>query len=324
MQSENGRIGGAFINRMTQVHALGPMIALVLLIIVLSVLTESFFTFDNLFNVVQQSSINLIIGLGMTLVIISGGIDLSVGSVMALVGCSMALISKHWPVPPLFAIALGLLFGVLVGAFNGFVISRTGIPDFIMTVGMLSAARGLALIITGGLPVTGLPEQVTYFGAESIGPIPVAGIVALVMAVFAWFVLKYTKLGRNAYAIGGNREAARAAGIDVKNYKVYFYAFIGLMVAVAATVQVGRIFSANPLMGARKELEVIAVVILGGTNLFGGQGTIGGTILGALIIGIIGNGLNLLNVSSFWQDFVIGTLIIVVVIIDRLRHRGGG
>lgn len=310
------------VRQLRQLQSIGPFLALVLLVIGLSLVSDPFLSVRNLFNIVSQSSVHMIMALGMTVVIVSGGIDLSVGSVMALTGSAIALLATSVGLPPWLAIALGILLGVAVGMFNGFVITRTGIPDFIMTLGMLSAARGIALIITGGLPVSGLSNAVTMFGATRLfGVVPVAGVVAIVMAVLVWFILGYTKLGRCAFAIGGNREAARASGINVGNYKIAFYGLIGFCVAVASLVQVGRIYSANPLMGSGQELQVIAIVIIGGTNLYGGQGSIGGTIIGALIMGVISNGLNLLNVSSFWQQFFIGSLIIIVVVIDQLKRR---
>jgi ribose transport system permease protein len=305
-----------------EIESLGPVLALLGLIIILSFLSPAFLSVNNFFNIIQQSSVNLIIAMGMTVVIISGGIDLSVGSVLALVGVTMGLLSNRFGVPPILSIFLGLGLGTLVGAINGFIISRTGIPDFIMTLGMLSAAKGMALVITRGLPVTRLPRPLVYLGSQRFGRyIPMSGIVAIVMVILAWFILNYTKLGRAAYAIGGNKEAAQAAGIDVKNCKVKIYALLGFFVAVAALVQMGRIYSANALMGTGQELNAIAAVIIGGASLAGGQGTISGTVVGALIMGVLGNGLNLMNVSSFWQEFVIGCLIVLVVVVNMFRSR---
>jgi ribose transport system permease protein len=314
-------LGKKYYNKVRNMDSIGPLLALLVLLLSLSFLSEHFFSLNNFFNIIQQSSINLIIALGMTVVIISSGIDLSVGSVLALTGSSIALLAVKYGINPVLAILIGLLLGSLIGAFNGFVISRTGIPDFIMTLGMLSAAKGLALVITGGLPVTGLPRLLVYFGSTKLfGFLPMSGVVAVFMVVLAWFILNYTKLGRAAYAIGGNKEAAQAAGINVKNYKIKIYALLGFFVAVASLVQLGRIYSANPLMGSGKELQAIAAVIIGGTNLFGGEGTIGGTVIGALIMGVLSNGLNLLNVSSFWQEFFIGSLIVLVVVVDQLKR----
>jgi len=304
----------------TVLQNVGPLLALVILLLSLSILSKHFFSINNIFNIIQQSSINIIISLGMMLVIISGGIDLSVGSVLALSGCSMALAATKLGFNPLLAIILGVAVGILCGVINGFVISKTGIPDFIMTLGMLSAVKGIALIITGGLPISRLPKLLLFFGsARLFGYIPISGIVALIMSIVAWFILNYTCLGRAAYAIGGNKEASRAAGIDVAKYKIKFYALMGFFVSIAALVQLGRIYSANSLMGDGKELQAIAAVIVGGTSFSGGEGRVSGTIIGAFIMGVISNGLNLLNVSSFWQQFFIGSLIIVVVVINQLK-----
>ncbi|MFW5995811.1 MAG: ABC transporter permease [Halanaerobiaceae bacterium] len=300
---------------------LGPLLVLGMLLVVLSILSEDFFTSKNLFNIARQSSINLIVAVGMTIVIISAGIDLSVGSNLAFTGCIIALGAVHWGLSPLLAILLGIGAGLVVGSFNGFVISRVGIPDFIMGLGLLSALRSLSLIITEGMPVSGIPQVITFFGAGTIFKvIPMPAVVALLMTVAGWFILNYTHLGRCAFAIGGNIEAARAAGINVKNAKVKIYALCGFFVSIGALVQLGRIYSANPTMGSGLELEAIAAVIIGGTNLFGGEGTVSGTVVGALIMGVIGNGLNLLDVSTFWQDFFVGSMIILVVVIDQLRR----
>ena len=317
----NTRQNGGLIKRFQRVTNLGPLIALIILVVFLSIFCESFLTVNNIFNVIQQSSVNLIIALGMTVVIISGGIDLSVGSNMALSGSIMALVATQVGLPPFLALLAGMAAGTAVGAFNGFVISRTGIPDFIMGLGMLSAARGLALVLTGGLPISGLPPTLVFAGSTTaFGVIPMSVIVSIIMVSIAWFVLNYSHLGRCAYAIGGNKDAARASGIDVANSKVKIYALLGFFVSIAAWVQIGRIYSANANMGSGQELQAIAAVIIGGTNLFGGEGNIIGTVFGAIIMGTISNGLNLLNVSSFWQEFFIGSIIIVVVVIDQLRR----
>ncbi|MFW6007141.1 MAG: ABC transporter permease [Halanaerobiales bacterium] len=311
-----------YLDVMEKTRGFGSLLVLLLLIFILSILSENFLTTGNIFNIIRQSSINLIVAIGMTVVIISAGIDLSVGSNLAFTGCIIALSAVELNLPPFIAILLGMVVGILVGSFNGFVISRTGIPDFIMGLGLLSALRGLSLVITGGLPISGVPQLLIYFGSGNLlGVIPLPAIVALVMVIVGWFILNYTYLGRCAYAIGGNKEAARAAGINVKNAKVKIYALSGFFVSIAALVQIGRIYSANPNMGSGLELEAIAAVIIGGTNLFGGEGRVSGTVIGALMMGVIGNGLNLLDVSTFWQEFFIGSMIILVVVLGQLRKK---
>ena len=310
------------VERAVAFRGLGPLVALLALGVILSLSTPSFLTVPNLMNVLQQSSVNLIIALGMTVVIISAGIDLSVGSVLAVSGCAAALLASRAGLPPGLAIVAGLAAGTLCGALSGLTIAYTRIPDFIMTLGMLSALRGLALILTRGLPVTGLPRPLTYLGSARIGGVvPVSVAVAVAMTALVWFILEYTTLGRCAFAIGGNREAARASGIHLPRYTTLVYALSGFLTAVAAIVTLGRINSANALMGSGAELSAIAVVIIGGTNLFGGEGSVSGTVLGALIFGVISNGLNLLNVTAFWQQLFIGVLIILVVILNQFRHR---
>ncbi|HYD40019.1 MAG TPA: ABC transporter permease [Anaeromyxobacter sp.] len=308
-------------DRVREFQGLGPLVALVVLAVLLSVTTSSFLTVPNLMNVLQQSSVTLIMALGMTVVIVSAGIDLSVGSILALSGCTAALLARAG-VAPAWCMLAALGVGAGCGIVSGLTIALTRIPDFIMTLGMLSALRGLALILTRGLPVTGLPRELTFLGAARIGGVlPVSVAVAAVMTVLVWFVLNYTATGRCAFAVGGNREAARASGINLTKHTTAVYALSGLLAGVASIVTLGRINSANALMGQGAELSVIAVVIIGGTNLFGGQGSISGTVLGALIFGVISNGLNLRNVTAFWQQLFIGVLIVLVAIMNQFRHR---
>lgn len=310
------------LERIKGFQGLGPLVALFLLAILLSLATRSFLSVPNLMNVLQQSSVTLIMALGMTVVIISAGIDLSVGSVLAVSGCAAAILATRSGLHPAFCMLVGMGVGTLCGTISGLTIALTRIPDFIMTLGMMSALRGLALILTRGLPVTNLPPALTLLGSTKIGGVvPVSVTVAAAMTALVWFILNYTTVGRCAFAIGGNREAARASGISLTKYTTAFYALSGFLASVASIVTMGRINSANALMGGGAEMSVIAVVIIGGTNLFGGDGSISGTVLGALIFGVISNGLNLLNVTAFWQQLFIGVLIILVVIVNQFRHR---
>ncbi len=321
-QAENAIGVPRMADRIKSFQGLGPLVALLLLMALLSLATRSFLSVPNLMNVLQQSSVTLIMALGMTVVIISAGIDLSVGSVLAVSGCTAAILATRLGVHPVWCIAAALAVGTVCGFVTGLTIALTRIPDFIMTLGMMSALRGLALILTRGLPVTNLPPSLTFLGATRIGGVvPVSVLVAAAMTVVIWFVLNYTPLGRCAFAIGGNREAARASGISLTRSTTAVYTLSGFLAAVASIVTVGRINSANALMGGGAEMSVIAVVIIGGTNLFGGYGSIGGTVVGALIFGIISNGLNLLNVTAFWQQLFIGVLIILVVIVNQFRNR---
>jgi ribose transport system permease protein len=309
---------------------MGAIGILLLLVVAFFIATPDFLTVDNSRNILRQYSVPAILAVGQTVVIVSGGIDLSVASTAALSGSLMGVSYAHWGWPEPLALLLGLGAGFGVGAFNGFVISRWQVPDFVATLGTLAAARGAALLITDGLPVPDyqrtvegrtVPDSVSYLGAESILSIPVIALVAAGCAVLGWFVLSRTKLGRSAYAIGGNREAARVSGIRVERSKMRIYMFSGLLSAVAGIMLTGRQGSANALMGEGMELQSIAAVVVGGTNLFGGEGGVGGTMIGILIIGVLANGLSILGVAEFWQRVVNGLIIIAVVVLDQWRRR---
>lgn len=309
----------------------GPIIALLLLATYLSFVTPHFLTTSNLINVARQVSINVILAVGQTIVIISGGIDLSVGAVLALSASFGAVAMTYWGLGMWVGVVLALLVGTTAGFVNGVIITKGKIPDFIATLGMLSTARGVALIVTGGLPVPShltatalkayLPQGLIWVGSGDILGVPVAALVALAVAIIGWVITTHTVLGRSAYAIGGNREAARVSGINITMSKILVYSIMGFMAAVAGLTLTGRLNSANALMAEGAELQSIAAVVIGGTNLFGGEGTIVGTVIGAIIMGILANGLNLLNVSAFWQRVIMGLVIISVVVFDQWRRR---
>jgi ribose/xylose/arabinose/galactoside ABC-type transport system permease subunit len=308
----------------------GAIVILLALVVAFSLATENFLTVDNLRNILRQYSVPAILAVGQTLVIVSAGIDLSVASTAALSGSVMGVMYAHEGYPEPVALLMGLAAGFAVGAINGFVITKWRVPDFIATLGAFTAVRGVALLVTDGLPVPDytkaqegrtVPETVTTLGADSVLGIPLIAVVAAVCAVIGWFILSRTTLGRSAYAIGGNREAARVSGIRVERTKWMIYVFSGLMAAIAGFMLTGRQGSANALMGEGMELQSIAAVVVGGTNLFGGEGTIGGTIIGVLIIGVLNNGLNILGVADFWQRVVNGSIIVAVVALDQWRRR---
>ncbi|NQS88860.1 ABC transporter permease, partial [Patescibacteria group bacterium] len=278
-------------------------------------------TVSNLLNIARQSAVSIVLAVGMTLVIISGGIDLSVGSLLGLSTCTGCFLVMALGINLWLGILIALGVGTSMGAVNGLVIAKGRIPDFIATLGMMSVARGLALLVTGGLPVAGLPSQITWFGIGNLYKIPVPIILAALVSLAGWMILGYTKLGRCNYAIGGNKEAARNAGINVDMCKIKIYAIMGFFCAIAGLIETGRIYSANGLMGEGLELEAIAAVVIGGTNLFGGAGGVFGSVIGALIMGVLSNGLHLLNVSAFWHRYIVGLIIIIVVVIDQLRRR---
>jgi len=300
----------------------GTIFGLVALSAVLWALTPHFLTVANLLNIAQQTSINAIVAVGMTFVILSGGIDLSVGSIVALSGVALgAALQDGQGLPAALAIAVGV--GVLCGLVNGVIVSWGGLPPFIVTLGMMSIARGAALLFTEGRPVSGFDPAFRSLATGHVGFIPAPVIATVVIYLVAHVVLTRTTFGRYVYAIGGNEEATRLSGVAVRRHKTLIYAVSGLMSALAAVILTARLNSAQPIAGMMYELDAIAATVIGGTSLMGGEGSLAGTLVGALIMGVLRNGLNLLGVSSFLQQIVIGAVIIGAVLIDTVlkRHR---
>jgi ribose/xylose/arabinose/galactoside ABC-type transport system permease subunit len=302
-----------------------PFISLVLLICVLSVLQpESFLTIDNLLNVLRRSSVYGIIAVGMTSVIISGGIDLSVGSMLSLCGMTGAAamvalggdnLSGN---SPLIGTFVGIVTGTLCGFLNGLVITRLSLPPFIVTLGTMSFFRGISLVMKDGQPVN--VASYKYLGEGDIAAIPVSVIIfAIVVSLFV-FILRFTRLGRYTYAIGSNREAAFHSGVQVNRNLLIIYTIVGFLVGIAAMIATSRTVSAQPTAGQGAELDVIAAVVIGGASLSGGQGNIIGTIIGTLLISFLRNGCTLLGISTNAQLIVIGIIIVVAVAIDRLAR----
>jgi ribose/xylose/arabinose/galactoside ABC-type transport system permease subunit len=292
-----------------------------------------FFSVTNASNVGARTAPDIIMAVGQTLVIISAGIDLSVGAVVAFSGSLASVAYCYYGVPVWPAILLGLAAGALLGCINGLIITKGRIPDFIATLGMMVTARGLGLILTGGLPVPShltaitlkayLPEEIIWMGSGNVLGFPAGSLIALLVVAAGWVILKHTGFGRALFAVGGNREAARVSGINVDRTKIMVYTLAGLLAAIAGLVLVGRMNSANALMADGAELQSISAVVIGGTNLFGGEGGVIGSLFGALIMGILGNVLNLHNMQDFAQRVVMGLLIIGVVLFDQLRRRYG-
>jgi len=289
---------------------------------VLWALTPHFLTVSNLLNVAEQATIIAIIAVGMTFVIITAGIDLSVGSVLAFAGVVMASV-LHQGVPLTVALLVGLGIGLLCGLVNGLLITIGRLPPFIATLGMMSVARGTALMFTEGRPVSGFSEGFRSLATGEVLGVPTPVIIMIVVYVTAYFILGRTKLGRYTYAIGGNEEAALLSGINVKLYKTLVYGLAGMLSGLAAILLTARLNSAQPIAGMNYELDAIAATVIGGTSLLGGEGTVLGTLIGALIMAVLRNGLNLLGVSSFIQQIVIGSVIIVAVLIDMALKRRG-
>ena len=297
----------------------GLLLAFLLLVLVLSLLSDRFLTRPNIINVLRQISINAIIAFGMTVVIIGRGIDLSVGSLLAFVGVVTASLvtggAATLPAPVAMLAALGI--GVALGSVNGAFVAYAGIAPFIVTLAALTIFRGMALAWTDGRPISGLPEIFGSLGYGTFLGLPTPIWVMLGFLLVTHVLLRFTALGRAVYAIGGNEEAARLSGIPVRRVLLFTYLYSGLAAAVAALVLTGRLNSAQPTAGVMFELDAIAAVVVGGTSLFGGRGGVFGTLVGALIIGVIDNGMNLLNVSSFYQQIVKGGVILAALIVDR-------
>jgi ribose transport system permease protein len=302
---------------------LGTLSGLLGLCVVLWALTPHFLTVSNLLNVAEQAAIIAIVAVGMTFVIITGGIDLSVGSVLAFAGVVMAsALHAGAPVPLALAVALGT--GLFCGLLNGALITVGRLPPFIATLGMMSVARGTALMFTEGRPVSGFAGGFRSLATGEVLGIPVSVVIMVGVYVVAHVVLTRTKLGRYTYAIGGNEEAALLSGVNVRFYKAAVYGISGMLSGLAAVILTARLNSAQPIAGMMYELDAIAATVIGGTSLLGGEGTVVGTLIGALIMAVLRNGLNILGVSSFVQQVVIGSVIIAAVLIDMwLKRRAG-
>jgi len=302
-------------------RAAAPLLALVVMCAVLGFVSPDFRTPDNALNILRQSSVNALLALGQLLVILTAGIDLSVGSLLGLCSVAFAWQLKAG-VPVAAALAGTLALGLLLGLANGLLLTRLRLPHpFVSTLGMMNAARGAALLVSGGYPISDLSPPARWLGAGMLGPVPVPVVVLVAAYVLFHVVLRHTVFGRDIYAIGGNAEASRLAGIPVARRLNAVYALSGALAALAAIVLAGRMNSGFPLAGQGAELDAIAAVIIGGGSFFGGAGSVAGTLIGALIMAVLRNGLNLLNVSSHWQLVVVGLVIIWAVWVDVLRQR---
>ncbi|MCM3080436.1 ribose ABC transporter permease [Brevibacillus invocatus] len=299
---------------------MGPLLGLALIIIVLSVITTDFLTVSNIFNVLRQISINALIAFGMTFVILTGGIDLSVGSILALSSALTAGLMAGG-MDTTLAVLIGLLAGAAMGAINGVIISKGKVAPFIATLATMTIFRGLTLVYTEGRPITGLNPDFALLGKGFFLEIPMPVIWMLISFAILYFILRHTTFGRHVYALGSNEEATRLSGISTTKVKVKVYAISGLFAAISGIILTSRLNSAQPTAGTSYELDAIAAVVLGGTSLSGGNGWIVGTLIGAMIIGVLDNGLNLLNVSSFYQSVVKGAVILLAVLLDRSKSK---
>jgi inositol transport system permease protein len=301
-------------------HRFGLLLVILIVGLALSLLTDTFLSVANFTNVARQISINGILAVGVTFVLLTAGVDLSLGSVVALSGVACATFAHPGDHSVFVPIAVGLLTGAACGLVNGALVTRGGVAPFIVTLGMMTIARGLALIFSGGRPVANMSNELTALAGDLFGiPIPVLCFAGV--AIAAWFFLKNFQLGRHIYAVGGNENAARAAGVPVEKVKLFTYGLCGLLTGLAGVVLAARITTGQPNAGQAYELDAIAAVVIGGTSLAGGVGTITGTLLGVLLIGVINNGLDLQGVSSYYQAVIKGVIIVGAVWLDRRQAR---
>lgn len=317
---KNGENAGKKFSVGSIAQKLGPLLGLIVLVVVVSIMNPSFLAPLNILNLLRQVAINALIAYGMTFVILTGGIDLSVGAILALSSTLMAGMMVSG-MDPILAILVGCLLGAIMGAVNGLLITKGKMAPFIVTLATMTIFRGLTMVYTNGNPITGLGDSFMFqvFGRGYFLGIPVPAITMIITFVILWVILHKTPFGRQTYAIGGNEKAAIISGIKVDRVKIMIYSLAGLLAALAGAILTSRLNSASPTAGDSYELDAIAAVVLGGTSLSGGRGWIVGTLIGALIIGTLNNGLNLLGVSSFFQMVVKGGVIILAVLMDRKK-----
>jgi inositol transport system permease protein len=298
----------------------GTVLIFIGILVLASLVSDSFLTVSNLTNVLRQVVVVSLLACGVTFIIILGQIDVSLGAVVALTGTLAASVMSITGSIAL-AVAAGIAMGIVVGLINGFVITRFGIPSFITTLAMTTVARGAALLYTGGMPISDL-GKFSVIGQGSIGPVPISVLILLAVLLFSWVLLNRTKFGRYVYATGGNSKAALASGINTRKVTMTAFVYSGILTAIAGVVLMSRVNSGQPAGGIGYEFDAITAVVVGGTSLMGGTGTIMGSMIGSLIIGVINNILNLLNVSSYWQQIAKGLIIAVAVILD-VKTKGG-
>ena len=306
---------------------IGIIIALVAMFIFLTVFPttrSTFLTPKNMFNILRQNASNLFLATGMTMVIILGGIDLSVGSVIALSGVVAAGCVVNFGLPEAVGFIAAIAVGAAVGLFNGFIICKTDIPPFIVTLASMNITKGIALVLTGGAPIRCMTDAFKFPGAGYVGPVPTPVILMFIIFILAALTINKTQLGRHIYAVGGNVQAAKFSGISVQKVKFIVYAYTGVMAGIAGVVIASRLYSGQPTAGDGAEMDAIASVVVGGTSMSGGSGRIGGTLIGVLIIGVLNNGLNLMGVDSNFQYIVKGLVILLAVYVDFLRNKKAG
>lgn len=299
----------------------GVYIALLLLFLIMSVASSNFLTVTNLFNILKQNAVYGVLAVGMTFVIVTGGIDLSVGAIVAMSACFAAKLAQDGSsVPAIAAILVGLLAGVACGAFSGFFIAYAGIPAFIATLASCTMVRGIVFVFTDGRPVTGVSDAYKYIGRGSWGVVPVMVVIYILFLLLGTFLLKYTKYGRHVFAIGGNKRAALVSGVNVKLTEFMVYVICGFCAAFAGIMLSSRIQTGQPAGGDGYELDAITAAVIGGASLSGGKGSIFGSFIGILVVGILTNGLDLLGISSYYQQIIKGAIILLAVLADRKKE----
>ncbi len=320
MANINGKTQSNIFLRILSKREAAIFIALIAISVFITIFAPRFATGRNLYLVSRQISFVAIVALGELFVILTAGIDLSVGSNVGFSGV-IAGIALAAGIPPIFALPIGMIAGMLIGLFNGAVIAYIGITPFIVTLGMLSMARGLVWGLTKGNPIIEIPDTFFFLAQGDLFGIPVSVIIMGILALIIHIILTYTAFGRRTYAIGGNEEATALSGINVKRIKLFIYGISGLMSSIAGILLIARFYSAQPSTGQGWELDAIASTVIGGTSLMGGIGSVLGVLIGAAIMGVIRNGLVLMKVSVYWQDFIIGAIIVLAALVDRLKNK---
>ncbi|WP_423362934.1 ABC transporter permease [Mycoplasma sp. P36-A1] len=296
------------------------LIAFIILFVALSLLSKDFLTSDNLLQVLRQIAVNGLIAGGMTFVILTGGIDLSVGSILGFSAMSTVIIINSG-IPSTIAIILGMIIGGVIGMFNGFLVAKAKLQPFIVTLASMTIMRGATLVISKSMPITASPDATLFraIGNSWFLGIPLPVIILVIVFILLWFLLEKTTFGKKVYSIGGNEEVARLSGIKTDRVIIAIYAIVGVACALAGVILASRLNSAQPQLGSGYELDAIAAVVIGGTSLSGGKGKISGTVIGVLLIGVLSNGLNLLGVQSDYQQIVKGAVILLAVLVDRIK-----
>ena len=311
-----------FLSRILKARETAVFGGLVVLSIIMGVISNQFFTYDNVINILRQVSINGIIAVGMTFVIITSGIDLSVGSVLAISSTAVAGAIINFHVSPALAVILGISIGAICGLINGILVAYAKMPAIIVTLAMSEIPRGLALLYTGGYPLSGLPESVSFIGRGFVfNTIPFPVVIMIIIYIIAYIILNHLPMGRYIIAIGGNEEAARLSGVKVNKYKVSAFLISGITAAISGVILTSRLMSGQPMAGVGFDMDAIAAVVIGGTDIAGGRGTILGTFLGVLIMGVLSNGLNLMGVSPYVQRVFKGLIIILAIYISSKRKK---